>query len=287
MNLKNKIKSIRYNFLKKYSNRKLKSDITKYLRKTSTLESELKSALSFYETNEIQTFPYSFPHKYRTAQLEILKDEIAFYCLINQHKLYFKKDWSEESCKAYLKTLLIEQDPASPHAYCSEIFKPEPDEILVDIGTAEGYFTLLKLDEVKEVYAFEMDKKWNDVLKISFKNYFNKVKLFEGKLGNSNTNGNYKLDDFKELYKQKLFIKIDAEGSEYGVFDGMKTLLSQNNQIKIAVCTYHKKNDANEFEVYFKSLGFQTEFSNGYMLYRFAKDLSEPYLRKGVLRVWK
>jgi hypothetical protein len=163
----------------------------------------------------------------------------------------------------------------------------EPDEILVDVGTAEGFFTLLKLDQVKEVYAFEMDNNWNDVLKISFKNYSDKIKLFAGKLGNSNTNGNFKLDDFKELYQQKLFIKIDVEGSEHDVFEGMKTLLSQNNQIKIAVCTYHKKNDANAFEAYFKSLGFQTEFSKGYMLYRFAKDLSEPYLRKGVLRVWK
>ncbi len=287
MSLKNKIKSIRYNFLKQYSNRKLKSNISKYLRKNTSLESELKSALSFFETNEIQTFPYLFPNKYRTAQLEISKDEFGFYTSINQKKLYFKKDWSEESCKAYLKTLFIEQDSDSPHAYCSEIFKPEPDEILIDVGTAEGFFTLLKLDEVKEAYAFEMDNNWNDVLKISFKTYSDKIKLFEGKLGNSNTNGNYKLDDFKELYQQKLFIKIDVEGSEHDVFEGMKTLLSQNNQIKIAVCTYHKKNDANEFEAYFKSLGFQTEFSKGYMLYRFAKDLSEPYLRKGVLRVWK
>ncbi len=287
MSLKNKLKSIRYNFLKKLSNQKLKSNILKYLSETQFIESELESALSFYKSNEIQTFPYLFPNKYRIAPLEILKDEFAFYSFIKQHKLYFKKDWSEESCKAYLKTLFIEQDPDSPHAYCSEKFKPEPDEILVDVGTAEGYFTLLKLDEVKEVYAFEMDKNWNDVLKISFKNHSNKIKLLEGKLGNSNTNGNYKLDDFKELYQQKLFIKIDVEGSEYDVFEGMKTLLSQNNQIKIAVCTYHKKNDAIEFEAYFKSLGFQTEFSKGYMLYRFAKDLSEPYLRKGVLRVWK
>lgn len=287
MNLKNKIKSIRYNFLKQYSNRKLKTNISKYLRKSTSLESELKSALSFFETNEIQTFPYSFPDKYRTAQLELSKDELGFYSLINQKKMYFKKYWSEESCKAYLKTLFIEQDSDSPHAYCSEIFKPKSDEVLVDVGTAEGFFTLLKLNEVKEVYAFEMDKNWNDVLKISFKNYTDKIKLFAGKLGNSNTNGNFKLDDFKELYQQKLFIKIDVEGSEYEVFEGMKTLLSQNNQIKIAVCTYHKKNDANAFEAYFKSLGFQTEFSKGYMLYRFAKDLSEPYLRKGVLRVWK
>jgi len=287
MSLKNKIKSIRYNFLKKISNQKLKSKILNYLKETQILDSELKSALSFYESNEIQTFPYEFPNKYRTTPQEIYKDDLASYCLINEHKMYFKKDWSEESCKAYLKTLFIEQDPESPHAYCSDKFKLESDEILIDVGTAEGFFTFLNIENTKEIYAFEMDPKWTDVLKIGFKNKEDKIKLFSGKLGNNNTNGNYKLDDIKELYNQKLFIKIDVEGSEREVFEGMKNLLLENEQIKIAVCTYHKKNDAQEFEAYFKSLGFQTEFSKGYMLYRFAKDLNEPFLRKGVLRVWK
>jgi hypothetical protein len=80
---------------------------------------------------------------------------------------------------------------------------------------------------------------------------------------------------------------MDVEGSERAIFKGMEKLLATNKNIRIAVCTYHGYNDAVEFENYFKQLGFKTEFSRGYMLYYFAKDLKPPYLRKGVLRVWR
>jgi hypothetical protein len=287
MNIINKIKSYRHQFLKKVSDRKLKSGITKLLIENKTLNPELKAALDFYKTKDIQTFPYSFPEKHRKRAIDIQVDEIGLFAFIDGHKMYFKKEWSKLSCQSYLRTLFVEQDSESPHSYCSEEFHIESEDIVIDVGTAEGYFTLLNMDQSLEIYAFEMDSKWNEVLRSSFSKHEHKISLFEGKLGNKNSEGNFKLDDFPELYDKNLFIKIDVEGSERQVFEGMKRLLNENQKIKIAVCTYHQNNDAEEFETFFKSFGYQTAFSSGYMLYRYAKDLKAPYLRKGVLRAWK
>ena len=67
----------------------------------------------------------------------------------------------------------------------------------------------------------------------------------------------------------------------------MGNLLKKNENIKIAICIYHNQNDAFEFENFFQKLGFETEFSQGYMLFHHDKNLRYPFFRKGVLRVWK
>jgi hypothetical protein len=181
---------------------------------------------------------------------------------------------------------LIEQDSRSPHCYCNENFSVQNDETLLDIGAAEGNFSLLSINSAKEIFIFEYNNDWFKALTKTFK-AFSHVNIIYKKVDSLTLSNNIALDDMPELFSKKLFIKMDVEGGERSIFKGMEKLLSLNPNIRLAVCTYHGYNDANEFEKYFKEQGFQTEFSNGYMLYYFAKDLKPPFLRKGVLRVWK
>lgn len=283
-----KLKSFVYNFRKWKYNFVLKNRIVNYYNKNERdiTDFELKNALKYYKHNDISVFPYHFKEDYNKTDLMLNNDNGFNYYLLNGNKLYFKQDWSELSCKSYLKSLLIEQDSRSPHCYCNQNFNVQNDETLLDIGAAEGNFSLLSINLAKEILIFEYNNDWFKALTKTFKAFSN-VKIIYKKVESLTSQKTIALDDMPELFSKKLFIKMDVEGGERSIFKGMEKLLSSNPNIRLAVCTYHGYNDANEFEKYFKEKGFQTEFSNGYMLYYFAKDLKPPFLRKGVLRVFK
>ena len=280
------VKSLIYKFRKWSVNARLRDKIIFYYNNNTIHNEELKLALAYYLHNEISVFPYSFKNEYAYKELVIQNENGYNYYLLNGIKLYFKKNWSNQSCKSYIKSLLVEQDFRSPHAYCSNTFAPFQDETLLDIGAAEGNFSVLSLDKVKETIAFECNPDWYKALSKTMEPYSN-VKVINKKVNCHTTKKTIALDDIPELFSKKLFIKIDVEGSERSVFNGMEKLLNSNENIRLAICTYHTYNDAADFEKFFRERGFKTEFSNGYMLYYFAKDLKPPYLRKGVLRVWK
>lgn len=288
MNFINKLKSIIYRFRKWKYNIVLKKSIIKYYHKNENYISDfdLLNALDYFTNNEITVFPYDFKEEYNNTIYNINTEDGFNYYFLNGIKLFFKKNWSVLSCTSYIKTLLVEQDNRSPHCYCSKDFDLKEDETLLDIGAAEGNFSVLSLNKVKEIIVFEYNNEWFEALSKTFHS-FDKIKIIHKKVDSSTSKNTIALDDMPELYSKKLFIKMDVEGGERDIFNGMEKLLSQNKNVRLAICTYHGYNDAFEFEKFFKDRGFQTEFSDGYMLYYFAKDLKPPYLRKGVLRVWK
>ena len=283
-----KLKSIVYRFRKWKYNFVLRKNIVKYYNKNENIISDfdLLNALKYYVKNEITVFPYDFKEEYNKTNYTINSEEGFNYYLLNGIKLFFKKNWSVLSCVSYLKALLVEQDVRSPHCYCNEEFELQMDETLLDIGTAEGNFTVLNIHKVKDIFIFEYNNEWLEALNKTF-HLFDNVKIIHKKVDSSTSKNTIALDDMPELYSKKLFIKMDVEGGERDIFKGMEKLLSQNKDIRLAICTYHGFNDALEFEKYFKDKGFKTEFSDGYMLYYFAKDLKPPFLRKGVIRVWR
>jgi hypothetical protein len=289
MKLIKEIKSLVYKAKKNYRNVVLKRKINNFYNSNNSKikDLELLSSLKYYSNNELSVFPYLFKNEYSKLEFTVTNENGFNYILFNGYKMYFKQNWSVLSCKSYIKTLLVEQDARSPHCYCTDNFYVNNDETLLDIGAAEGNFSLLSINKAKEIYLFEYNIDWYKALEKTFDPFTEKVKLFNKKVDNKTASNSIKLDDLPELYTKKLFIKMDVEGSERAIFKGMEKLLATNKNIRIAVCTYHGYNDAFEFENYFKQLGFKTEFSSGYMLYYFANDLKPPYLRKGVLRVWR
>lgn len=52
---------------------------------------------------------------------------------------------------------------------------------------------------------------------------------------------------------------------------------------RAALCTYHNQNDAESIKNFLINEKLKVNFSDGYMLFLYDKNLNEPYLRKGVI----
>jgi RNA-binding protein YhbY len=69
---------------------------------------------------------------------------------------------------------------------------------------------------------------------------------------------------------------------ELQLLRGARHLLAAQKKLKIAVCTYHRPGDAEQFKRILDAYSFQTVFSRGYLLLLFAKQ--EPLVRRGLIR---
>lgn len=57
------------------------------------------------------------------------------------------------------------------------------------------------------------------------------------------------------------------------------SLFSERADLKAAICTYHKPDDAKDFQQFFNDLNYRTSFTGGYVF------MAEPNpLRRGVIR---
>ena len=208
------------------------------------IDYELVEALQYFINNPITVFPYDFIKEYQNLEIPIFDEGGSKYFLYSEKKLFIKPHWNNVKAIAYAKSILIEQDELSPHLYLTDNFKVEPDEVVVDIGVAEGNFSLSVVDKVKKILMFESDKGWVDTLHKTFEPYKDKVEIINKKVSSINDESSVALDSFQYLKDEKLFIKIDVEGAEAKVLNGMKKLLTDCRSIKVVVCTYHKNKDA-------------------------------------------
>lgn len=193
----------------------------------------------------------------------LVKEDEKWYALHHGKKLY--------SRGGYLATLMmyhqlcIEQENESPHRYFPKDFMINGDEVFVDIGAAEGIISLDVVDKVKKVYLLECDCAWKEALVTTFNPWKEKVSIISKYASDICDEYNTTLDALLQDCTAPIIIKIDVEGMERKVLDGAKNLLKRNN-VRFLVATYHKKNDAIEFEMLFRKQGYQISFSDGYVL---------------------
>ncbi|MFC4873605.1 FkbM family methyltransferase [Negadavirga shengliensis] len=186
-----------------------------------------------------------------------------------------------------MNTILIEQDFNSPHRYIDEEFNVDQDETVFDIGAADGNFSLEVVDRCDKIFLFESNTQWISPLSKTFENYGDKVEIINKKAGDKNDKSTVKIDSIVGEVKNNLFFKIDVDGFEREVLKGMCNILRSAVGLKIAICTYHNQDDAVEFEIFFKNLGFETSFTPGVMLFHYDKKIRKPFFRKGVLKAYK
>jgi predicted GNAT superfamily acetyltransferase len=79
------------------------------------------------------------------------------------------------------------------------------------------------------------------------------------------------------------FIKMDVEGFEEKVAKGAENLLSSNKDLTVVACAYHTQQSERNLRDILAREGFSTLTSNGYMIFIFDKELSPPYLRRGLV----
>jgi len=254
------------------------------------INEEEKAAVSYLRNNRLSIFPYPFQENYKPKDIKVFQDEKLKlkYILFDGKRLYFRRKSSKRGVRRGYHYLLVEQDINSPHRYLTDDFNIENNDILVDVGAAEGNLALSVIDKVKKVYLFETDENWIEALEATFAPWRHKVKIVNKFVSDRNDEKTVSLDQFFQDKEKFTFLKIDAEGAEASILNGCKTLLSSNTPLKIAVCSYHKPHDGQQLNELLIKKGFSTSFSKGYMIFNDPEfTLSPPYLRKGVIRAVK
>ncbi len=77
-----------------------------------------------------------------------------------------------------------------------EISNVKDNDILSDIGAAEGNFSLSVIDKVQHVYLFETDNDWIEALEKTFEPWKEKVSIIHKFVGNKDTDTCITLDSF-------------------------------------------------------------------------------------------
>ena len=247
---------------------------------------EIGEALNYLKSNPLAVFPYPFQDKYIAANIEVFDDQEKGlpYVLLDGKRLYFKKRWGKRKIRNLFNLLSKEQDIESPHRYLTDQFRFEEGDILADAGAAEGNFALSIVEKASKIILFEADIEWIEPLNATFEPWKEKVIIVNKYISDITNSTNNTLDDYFSSGEEVTFLKIDVEGAESRLLKGSKRLLESNKKLKLAICTYHKQNDENEFKELLKGYGFQTSHSEKYMLFYFDKKMKAPYFRRGLLR---
>lgn len=233
-------------------------------------------------------FPYSFAHKYDYRSVDVHKDETngLFYVIHNGRKLYYNRRFhTAESVQKAYNGISIEQDEKSPHCYMDEKFRVEANDTVMDIGAAEGNFSLDVIDRAGIIYIIEPDIDWVEALNATFTPWKDKVKIINKFAAETDSDNCISLSGLLGDNPVN-FIKMDVGGAEAGIIRSSESLLNRNAAVKLAVCTYHRKEDAQTSEKTLTDLGFTYSFTDGYMLYIYSK-LTPPYFRKALIRAHK
>lgn len=229
-------------------------------------------------------YPYEYTRKYEMESIDVFRDEDGYpFVMHSEKRLYLIKGWSKEKCQSYYNNLRIEQDIECTHKYLlDERRYPNEEDIVADIGTAEGIFGLDVIDLVKKLYLFEGDEDWIIPLNKTFSLWKHKVCIVNKYVSDSNGDNCVSLDGYF-TDENVTYIKADIEGSEQEMLKGADRLLSDGIK-KALICTYHKTDDEIEIKELMEKYGFDININSGYLLMTNVDNLlSGKYLRRGVL----
>lgn len=268
---------------------KLRIDIINYYNKQLPISSEEKEVLDYLKSNPISVFPYTFKNKYDKEKIEVYLDKSngLRYVFHEHKKLYFKRSHSIKYIKSLYHGLLLDQDKDSPHLYLTDDFNLTEFDVIADIGAAEGNFSLTNIERVKKIYLFEYDKEWIEALKATFKPWEHKVEICDKFVSNTNSEKTITIDKFTKINNEISFLKVDIEGEEENFLRGATNFLNIKQNLKMAICTYHKQEDEKKFTSILKDKNFEVNHSRRFMIFLHDKNIKSPFLRHGLLRVQK
>ena len=276
-----------------FSEKRLENLRCKILKYCSTLppdkmSTELVTTIDYLKHNSVTYFPCNLTRKYNAEMVHLAFDQETKlnFALVNGKRMFFKRGWTESKCIKYCFSIQKEQDENSPHRYLSESFTVQSDDVVVDVGAAEGIFSLDIIERASKIYLFEPDSSWNEALIATFTPWKEKIEIVNKCLSDEDNHNNITIDSFFQNKKRPDFIKVDVDGAESKVINGGNKLISTQENLKIALCTYHKQEDGSVFSGLLLEKGFSISFSKGFFLFINDK-LRPPYFRRGVLRAMK
>lgn len=251
-----------------------KESLLKRYEKSS--DSEIGEVIKYIKENGLDIFNYQFCQNYKSKTNIEIDSETGFYYLFhNGKRMYFPKKFkSKETVCDYYNSILLEQDSDSPHRYLSESFNVREGDVVVDVGVAEGNFAIEVIDRVSKIYLVEADEEWIEALKLTFKDYMDKVVIIKAFIS-SFCDGNVVTID--SLIKESVdFIKMDIEGNEWDALLGAERVISESNSLRLAICSYHGDFDQELIESYMDKHNIEHWTSKGYMW--FPTKLRQTYV---------
>ena len=144
-------------------------------------------------------------------------------------------------------------------------FQVEDNDVVVDVGAAEGNFSLEIIDRVSKIYIIESDEKWIEALKETFRSYSEKV-IFINKFITSYNEGKFATLD-SLIGDSVNFIKMDIEGNEWEALCGAERLIKKSKKLKCTICSYHRDVDEILIKDVLKKNEFEYMTTPGFMWY--------------------
>jgi len=269
----------------------LKRKINLYYTLFPKRKQEFKAEIDFLNKHSVKSqsvslvWLYPFVKAYDPKKIEVFKDAAngLFYVMQQGKRLYFSRNYSTvEAVQKSYNSLFIEQDPASPHLYLKEGFQVNDGDFVVDIGAAEGNFSLDIVEKAGKIVIIEAEAHWIEALKATFEPWKDKVEIIHKYLSDTD---NERCATLKSIVGETPidFLKLDVEGAEMSILKSSADLLSRKQIRKLAVCTYHKKNDERDFSRLLKEYGYDISQTLGFMLFVYGK-LAPPFFRKVLLQ---
>ena len=242
--------------------------------------SDENRVLAFIGRHGITSYPYPYMLEYRDKKVEVLRDpETGLpFVVHNGRRLFFPRDYDKAKVARDYIALIIEQDARAAHRYVRS-YDEVTDKTLLDVGAAEGIFSLDTIQLTKKTILFECLENWQEALQATFAPWREKVTIVKKFVGEKSAGEFVSLDDYVQT-PDDLFIKMDIEGAERMALRGAADILQKGRNQQVAVCTYHRPGDPEWMQQLLAGFGFETEFSEGLMYWN--KRLS-----KGVLRAKK
>lgn len=241
-----------------------------FKRYEKTKDEEIKRQIKYIEKNGLDIFNYPFARKYQTMNNKIEFDRECglYYTFYRNHRMYFsRKIDSWEQANVYYNSILMEQDSHSPHRYLDDDFNVSMNDIVVDVGAAEGMFSLDVLEIASKIYIFEADKDWLYALEHTFSDYMHKV-IIEDFFISSYSEGKYNtLDELIDEGDEVNFIKMDIEGNEWDALRGAYDTIRKTKRIKMSICCYHSDFDQILIERFMDDNDIKHTTTDGYMWY--------------------
>lgn len=254
-------------------------------RYENNTDADVVEIVSYIKNNGLGIFNYDFAKNYKSRIDVWVDDSTGFYYLIHKgKKMYFPRTFnSKDTVVDYYNSILMEQDYHSPHKYLSDTFNIDYGDVVIDAGVAEGNFALEVIDKVSKLYLIEADDDWIEALKLTFKEYSEKVVIIKAFVS-SYCYGNVVTID--SLIKEPVnFIKMDIEGNEWDALNGAKELIEKSKGIKLAVCSYHSDFDQELIESFMDKQDIVHTTSRGYMWfpYKVRQTYTSTKLNRGII----
>jgi len=197
---------------------------------------EYESEISYLKQHgTITPFPYRQLKPLATVETGFDDKKQLPYVMHAEKKLFFPAAWSAEGAKHMYTNYITTENilgggysEKAPHQYLTENFVVKQNDIVIDVGAAEGLFLLDVIDRVKKAYIFEPDPGWLTTLKATFEPYMHKVTIIEKYATNRNSATEATLDSCIEDDADSIFIKMDVEGMSSMYWAELRNYLHKN-----------------------------------------------------------